>query len=45
LCGIIDFTDALADSISSKVRLLDLAKSQVFAAIQRVDDILDLKVR
>ena len=39
----IEFTSTLADDISSKVKLLDLAKNQVFKAIQRVDDILDLK--
>ncbi|XP_076808294.1 conserved oligomeric Golgi complex subunit 4-like [Clavelina lepadiformis] len=43
LCGIVQFTNDLAENISSKVRLLDLAKSQVFQAIQRVDDVLDLK--
>ena len=43
LCGTINFTSSLAETISSKVKLLDLAKSQVFQAIQRVDDILDLK--
>ncbi|XP_026694140.2 conserved oligomeric Golgi complex subunit 4 [Ciona intestinalis] len=43
LFGIIQFTYTLAENISSKVRLLDLAKSQVFKAIQRVDDVLDLK--
>jgi len=43
LCGTIKFTSSLAENISSKVKLLDLAKSQVFKAIQRVDDILDLK--
>jgi len=43
LSGIIDFTCSLAENVSSKVRVLDLAKSRVFKAIQRVDDILDLK--
>nr|CAB3232554.1 conserved oligomeric Golgi complex subunit 4 [Phallusia mammillata] len=43
LSGIIDFTCTLAENVSSKVRVLDVAKSRVFKAIQRVDDILDLK--
>ena len=42
LSSVIQFTSRLADSISSKVRQLDLAKTRVFDAIQRVDDILDL---
>lgn len=43
LRSMINFTCSLAENISSKVRQLDLAKSRVFEAIQRVDDILDLK--
>ena len=43
LVKMVDFTSKLADQISGKVRLLDLAKSRVFEAIQRVDDVLDLK--
>ena len=39
----VDFTSKLADQISGKVRVLDLAKNRVFEAIQRVDDVLDLK--
>ena len=39
----VDFTSELADQISRKVRQLDLAKTRVFEAIQRVDDVLDLK--
>jgi formylmethanofuran:tetrahydromethanopterin formyltransferase len=39
----IDHTSSLADQISKKVRQLDTAKTRVFEAIQRVDDILDLK--
>ena len=42
LSSVVQFTSRLADSISSKVRQLDLAKTRVFDAIQRVDDILDL---
>lgn len=40
----VDFTSELADQISAKVRQLDLAKTRVFEAIQRVDDVLDLKI-
>ncbi|CAG5079522.1 Oidioi.mRNA.OKI2018_I69.PAR.g9273.t1.cds [Oikopleura dioica] len=43
LTKMIDHTSSLADQISKKVRQLDLAKTRVFEAIQRVDDILDLK--
>ena len=43
LVKMVDFTSHLADQISGKVRLLDLAKNRVFEAIQRVDDVLDLK--
>ncbi|KAG8437298.1 hypothetical protein GDO86_008124 [Hymenochirus boettgeri] len=43
LSGMITFTCNLAENVSSKVRQLDLAKSRVYQAIQRVDDILDLK--
>ena len=42
LSSVVQFTSRLADFISSKVRQLDLAKTRVFDAIQRVDDILDL---
>ncbi|XP_032813354.2 conserved oligomeric Golgi complex subunit 4 [Petromyzon marinus] len=42
LAGMINFTCNLAENISSKVRQLDLAKTRVYQAIQRVDDILDL---
>lgn len=42
LVKMIDYTSELADQISKKVRQLDLAKTRVFEAIQRVDDILDL---
>jgi len=43
LVQMVDFTSKLADQISGKVRVLDLAKNRVFEAIQRVDDVLDLK--
>lgn len=43
LSGMTNFVCELAENISSKVRQLDLAKTHVFEAIQRVDDILDLK--
>ncbi|KAM4721196.1 conserved oligomeric Golgi complex subunit 4 isoform 1-T1 [Rhinophrynus dorsalis] len=43
LSGMITFTCNLAENVSSKVRQLDLAKSRLYQAIQRVDDILDLK--
>lgn len=43
MCSMINFICDLAENISSKVRQLDLAKNRVFEAIQRVDDILDLK--
>ncbi|XP_071496788.1 conserved oligomeric Golgi complex subunit 4-like [Diadema antillarum] len=43
LSGMIGFTSELAENVSSKVRQLDLAKSRVQSAIQRVNDILDLK--
>ena len=42
LSSVVHFTSQLADSISSKVRQLDLAKTRVFEVIKRVDDILDL---
>ncbi|XP_077309592.1 conserved oligomeric Golgi complex subunit 4 [Lithobates pipiens] len=41
--GMITFTCNLAENVSSKVRQLDLAKSRLYQAIQRADDILDLK--
>ena len=44
LVRMVDFTSELADQISAKVRQLDLAKTRVFEAIQRVDDVLDLKI-
>jgi len=40
LVKMVDFTSELADQISQKVRQLDLAKTRVFEAIQRVDDVL-----
>ncbi|KAM8945300.1 conserved oligomeric Golgi complex subunit 4 [Pelodytes ibericus] len=43
LAGMITFTCNLAENVSSKVRQLDLAKSRLYQAIQRADDILDLK--
>ncbi|KAM9301598.1 conserved oligomeric Golgi complex subunit 4 isoform 1-T1 [Gastrophryne carolinensis] len=43
LSGMIGFTCNLAENVSSKVRQLDLAKSRLYQAIQRADDILDLK--
>ncbi|XP_025124159.1 conserved oligomeric Golgi complex subunit 4 isoform X2 [Bubalus kerabau] len=39
----ITFTCNLAENVSSKVRQLDLAKNRLYQAIQRADDILDLK--
>ncbi|XP_033897205.2 conserved oligomeric Golgi complex subunit 4-like isoform X1 [Acipenser ruthenus] len=43
LSGMITFTCSLAENVSSKVRQLDLAKNRLYQAIQRTDDILDLK--
>ncbi|XP_077145051.1 conserved oligomeric Golgi complex subunit 4 isoform X2 [Ranitomeya variabilis] len=43
LSGMIIFTCNLAENVSSKVRQLDLAKCRLYQAIQRADDILDLK--
>ncbi|XP_019361370.1 PREDICTED: conserved oligomeric Golgi complex subunit 4 isoform X2 [Gavialis gangeticus] len=43
LAGMITFTWNLAENVSSKVRQLDLAKNRLYQAIQRADDILDLK--
>ncbi|XP_055955306.1 conserved oligomeric Golgi complex subunit 4 [Patella vulgata] len=43
LSSMISFTSTLAENVSSKVRKLDLAKSQVSQCITRVEDILDLK--
>uniref|UniRef100_K9IMU8 Conserved oligomeric Golgi complex subunit 4 n=3 Tax=Desmodus rotundus TaxID=9430 RepID=K9IMU8_DESRO len=43
LAGMITFTCSLAENVSSKVRQLDLAKNRLYQAIQRADDILDLK--
>ncbi|KAF2978888.1 hypothetical protein EK904_006138 [Melospiza melodia maxima] len=39
----VTFTCNLAENVSSKVRQLDLAKNRLYQAIQRADDILDLK--
>lgn len=43
LGGMINFTCSLAENVSSKVRQLDLTKKRLYQAIQRADDILDLK--
>uniref|UniRef100_A0A4W3JG07 Conserved oligomeric Golgi complex subunit 4 n=1 Tax=Callorhinchus milii TaxID=7868 RepID=A0A4W3JG07_CALMI len=43
LAGMITFTCNLAENVSGKVRQLDLAKNRIYQAIQRADDILDLK--
>ncbi|KAM9460814.1 conserved oligomeric Golgi complex subunit 4 [Clarias gariepinus] len=43
LSGMIRFTCSLAENVSSKVRQLDLTKKRLYQAIQRADDILDLK--
>lgn len=43
LSSMVSFTSTLAENVSSKVRQLDVAKSQVTACITRVEDILDLK--
>ncbi|XP_072374706.1 conserved oligomeric Golgi complex subunit 4 isoform X1 [Scyliorhinus torazame] len=43
LAGMITFTCNLAENVSSKVRQLDLTKNRIYQAIQRADDILDLK--
>ncbi|XP_069757082.1 conserved oligomeric Golgi complex subunit 4 [Narcine bancroftii] len=43
LAGMITFTCNLAENVSGKVRQLDLAKNRIYQAIQRSDDILDLK--
>lgn len=40
---VISDTNDLAEKVSSKVRILDLAKGRVQDTIKRVDDILDLK--
>eukprot|EP00731_Ephydatia_muelleri_P026667 Em0018g767a len=34
---------SLAESVRSKVHVLDLAKSRVYASLKRVDDVIDLK--
>uniref|UniRef100_A0A8C4QWS1 Conserved oligomeric Golgi complex subunit 4 n=1 Tax=Eptatretus burgeri TaxID=7764 RepID=A0A8C4QWS1_EPTBU len=44
LAQTITFTCSLAENISSKVRELDVAKTRVYQASQRADDILDLKL-
>ncbi len=43
LSNMIRFTTSLADNVSSKVRVLDIAKGRVTGCIKRVTDILDLK--
>ncbi|XP_032891898.1 conserved oligomeric Golgi complex subunit 4 isoform X2 [Amblyraja radiata] len=43
LAGMITFTCNLAENVSGKVRQLDLAKNRIYQAIQRADDILDIK--
>ncbi|XP_071957457.1 conserved oligomeric Golgi complex subunit 4-like [Antedon mediterranea] len=43
LGDMISFTSDLAENVSGKVRILDLAKSRVQAAKHRVNDVLDLK--
>ncbi|XP_053491414.1 conserved oligomeric Golgi complex subunit 4-like isoform X2 [Ictalurus furcatus] len=43
LSGMISLTCSLAENVSSKVRQLDLTKKRLYQAIQRADDILDLK--
>ncbi|XP_055952685.1 conserved oligomeric Golgi complex subunit 4-like isoform X2 [Argiope bruennichi] len=43
LSGMIAFTSALAENISSKVKQLDVTRSRVLECMQRVEDILDLK--
>ena len=43
LSSLIQFTSTLADSVSYKVRRLDLAKTRVSQCLQRIEDILDLK--
>lgn len=43
LSNMINFTTNLADNVSSKVRVLDLAKGRVTCCIKRITDILDLK--
>ncbi|XP_038069767.1 conserved oligomeric Golgi complex subunit 4-like [Patiria miniata] len=43
LGSMISFTSDLAENVSGKVRELDVAKNRVQIAIQRVNDILDLK--
>jgi hypothetical protein len=43
LSSLIQFTSQLADSVSYKVRRLDLAKTRVTQCLQRIEDILDLK--
>ncbi|XP_054165051.1 conserved oligomeric Golgi complex subunit 4-like [Oppia nitens] len=43
LSSLIQFTSSLADSVSYKVRRLDLAKTRVTQCLQRIEDILDLK--
>ncbi|XP_062500897.1 conserved oligomeric Golgi complex subunit 4-like [Corticium candelabrum] len=43
LSATMSHTCDLAEKVSSKVRLLDLAKSRVQEAMKRVDDVLDLR--
>ncbi|KAJ8041998.1 Conserved oligomeric Golgi complex subunit 4 [Holothuria leucospilota] len=43
LGSMVSFTSDLAENVSGKVRQLDLAKGRVQDAIQRVNDVLDLK--
>jgi len=43
LSSLISFTAGLAERVSAKVRLLDLAKSRVSECQQRVHDLIDLK--
>jgi hypothetical protein len=43
LAATMSHTCDLAEKVSSKVRLLDLAKSRVQEAMKRVDDVLDLR--
>lgn len=44
LSGMIAFTSQLADDVSSKVRQLDSAKNRVISCMERVEDVLDLKL-
>lgn len=41
--AVVTKASTLAESVRSKVRVLDVAKSRVYASLKRVDDVIDLK--